>query len=247
LRHALYLRAQIAIARSKWNDAQRDLARLMNEHAASPLAVAAEFLHADVAYRRGDYDEAAKRFTNLAPKLTKRNDRWIPMVPLRRAQIYAQQKRWSDARAVATAIAKDFPNFDQLYEADYLIGRAHAAEANLDAARESYKKVLRSPQASKTETAAMAQWMIGETYFLQEQYATAIREYLRVEVLYAYPRWQAAALLQAGKCHEQMGQWKDAAEAYDRLLSHYAQTDVAAEARERLTAVRSRTAARPKR
>jgi TolA-binding protein len=247
LRHALYLRAQIAIAKSKWSDAEGDLGRLMTERGASQLAIVAEFLHADVAYRRGDYDEAARRFTELTPKLNQRNDRWVPMVPLRKAQIYAQQKRWSDARAVANAIAKDYPNFDQLYEADYLIGRCHAAEANLEAARESYKRVLRSPQASKTETAAMAQWMIGETYFLQEQYATAVREYLRVEVLYAYPRWQAAALLQAGKCHEQMGQWKDAAETYDRLLTHYAKTDFAAEARERLTAVRSRTAARPKR
>jgi TolA-binding protein len=247
LRHALYLRAQIAIAQSKWSDAEGDLARLMNEHGASPLAMVAEFLHADVAYRRADYDAAAKRFTDLATKVTQRNDRWIPMIPLRRAQIYAQQKRWSDARAVAAAIAKDHPTFDQLYEADYVIGRSHAAEANLDAAREAYNKVLRSPQASKTETAAMAQWMIGETYFLQEQYATAIREYLRVEVLYAYPRWQAAALLQAGKCHEQMGQWKDAAAAYERLITHYAQTDFAAEAQERLRAAQSRTAARPKR
>jgi TolA-binding protein len=214
---------------------------------ASSLAAVAEFLRADVGYRKGDYDDAGKRFAELAPKLAKRNDRWIAMVPLRRAQIYAQQRRWSDARALASTIAKDFPNFDQSFEADYLIGRCHAAEANLDAARESFQKVVRSPSGNKTETAAMAQWMIGETYFLQEQYPSAVREYLRVEVLYAFPHWQAAALLQAGKCYEQLGQWKDAAQTYDRLIANYATTDFVAEARERLTAVQSRTAARPKR
>jgi TolA-binding protein len=93
----------------------------------------------------------------------------------------------------------------------------------------------------------MAQWMIGESHLLQEQYADAIREYLRVEVLYAYPHWQAAALLQAGKCYEQTGQWKNAGDAYSRLLARYSQSEFAAEARERLPAVQGRTAARVKR
>jgi TolA-binding protein len=92
----------------------------------------------------------------------------------------------------------------------------------------------------------MAQWMIGESYLLQEQYAAAIREYLRVEVLYAYPHWQAAALLQAGKCYEQLGQWKNAGDAYSRLLKMHAQTQFATEARERLREVQAQIASRPR-
>jgi len=247
LPHALYLRAQVAVSRSKWDDAQRDLQRLMKEYSGSPLSLPAEFLRADVAYRRGEYVEAEKRFAVLSTKLTERNDRWTAMVPLRRAQVLAQQKRWPEARMLAEQIAKDYPNFDQQYEADYLIGRCYAADAKLEEARGAYQRVLRSPQAGKTETAAMAQWMIGETYFLQEQYDPAIREYLRVEVLYAYPHWQAGALLQAGKCYEQIGQWKDAGDLYARLLKHYPQTEFAGEARERIENVQSRTAARNQR
>ena len=40
----------------------------------------------------------------------------------------------------------------------------------------------------------MAQWMIGETYFHQKNYDAAIRAYLELEALYAFPTWQAAAL-----------------------------------------------------
>ena len=80
----------------------------------------------------------------------------------------------------------------------------------------------------------MAQWMIGETYFHQEQYANALRAYLRVEILYAFPRWQAAALLQAGKCHEELGEWTQAAELYSKVLKNYPDTEVANEATDRL-------------
>ena len=47
--------------------------------------------------------------------------------------------------------------------------------------------MIRSAAGAKTETAAMAQWMIGETYFHQKNYEAALREYLRLEILYAYP------------------------------------------------------------
>jgi TolA-binding protein len=246
LEHGLYLRAQIAINLAKWDHAEQDLKRLMEKHRHSPLALPAEFLRADVAYRRGDYERAARHFAALEPRLERRTERWVPMVALRRAQVLAQQKRWSEARQLAESIEKKYPSFDQQFEADYLIGRACAAEANLDEARKRYDKVVRSPQGGRTETAAMAQWMIGESFLLQEQYAAAIREYLRVEVLYAYPHWQAAALLQAGKCYEQLGQWKNAGDAYSRLLKHHAQTEFASEARERLQGVQTRIATRPR-
>jgi TolA-binding protein len=246
LEHGLYLRAQIAITLTKWDEAERDLERLMFKHRSSPLALPAEFLRAEVAYRRSDFEEAARRFAALAPRLKDRNDRWVPMVTLRRAQVLAQHKQWSEARRMAESIEQMNPDFDQQFEADYVIGRAYAAEANLDEARKRYQKVVRSPQGGKTETAAMAQWMIGESYLLQEQYAVAIREYLRAEALYAYPHWQAAALLQAGKCYEQLGQWKNAGDAYARLSKLYAKTEFASEARERLQDVQTQIASRPK-
>ena len=83
--------------------------------------------------------------------------------------------------------------------------------AELNDAREAYQSVVVSATGAKTETAAMAQWMIGETYFMQREFNQAIKAYHRVEVLHSYPQWQAAALLQAGKCHEMLGQWGDEA------------------------------------
>ena len=86
----------------------------------------------------------------------------------------------------------------------------------------------------------MAQWMIGETYFHQKQYHLALREYLRVETLYAYPNWQAAALLQAGKCCEQLGHWNLAANFYRRTLKDFANTDFKKKAEQRLKTLQER-------
>ncbi len=66
--------------------------------------------------------------------------------------------------------------------------------------------------------------MIGETYFMQKHYNQAIRAYHRVEGLYDYPRWKAAALLQAGKCHEMVGRWTEATELYAEIVKDYSET-----------------------
>ncbi len=84
----------------------------------------------------------------------------------------------------------------------------------------------------------MAQWMIGESFMHQRDYRAALREYLKVDILYCYPRWQAAALLQAGKCQEQLQQPGDAAATYQRLHREHPDTKFDQEAALRLAQLR---------
>lgn len=109
--------------------------------------------------------------------------------------------------------------------------------ARLDEARDRLSAVVRG-----TETAAelrpRAQWMIGETYFLQERYADAIDAYRRVDNLDADGDWAAAALLQAGKSFERLNRPRDAATCYSALLSRFAHLPHADPARARLAQLR---------
>jgi TolA-binding protein len=69
-----------------------------------------------------------------------------------------------------------------------------------------------------------------------------------VEILYAYPKWQAAALVQAGKAFESDGQWQEAVKMYAQVLKKYGQTAAAGEASTRLRVVEQRAGvAEPKR
>jgi TolA-binding protein len=221
------------------------LGQLIKSFPESKLRPAAEYYLAEAIYQQGQYEEATKRFAELSPRLAGQSESWVAMVPLRHAQSLAHLQRWAEAQRIAEGIAAAHPRFEAQYEVDYVLGRCLAGQALFAEARAAYERVTRSTAGGKTETAAMAQWMIGETHFHQKDYRTALREYLRVEILYAYPKWQAAALLQAGKCCEQLGHWSLAAKYFERVVNEFGETEFKPEAEKRLqTAQRKRSQTR---
>jgi TolA-binding protein len=241
----LYLKGRIAVAQEQWDRVDAPLAQLIERFPDSQWVRSADFMRAEASYRRGNFEQAAERLADLAAATKDKPEAWSAVAELRRAQALAQLKRWEEALEVAREIAVRFPNFDQQHEVDYLIGRGLAAQADFAAARESYAKVIANPRAATIETAAMAQWMIGETFFHQEKYVEALGEYLRVEEHYPFPRWQSAALLQAGKCHESLGQWQSAVAVYQRLLKTYPASEFSGEAGERLAEANKRLVKNP--
>lgn len=234
LAHALYLDARAAQAIGGWAEVEKPLARLLAETPDSELRVPAEFWLAEAAYQQDRFDEATQLFTALAEKLPGRTDVWIPTVMLRRAQLLAVERHWPEALEAARAFLTAHPRSKQSQDAYYLIGRCLMAQARFDEARDAFLQAAPRNGGVKNETAAQAQWMIGETYMHQENYEQALPEYFRVEALYAFPRWQAAALLQAGKCYEHIGQPREALVLYRRILTKYPGTTFVEEASQRL-------------
>jgi TolA-binding protein len=240
LAHSLYLQGQIAALEERWPDVAPSMERLLHEFPGTPLTLPASYWAAEGYYRQQQYQEAGRRLNELAPLAEQHNDPWLAMVYLRRAQVLAHEKKWSEAHNLASAIAGKYPEFRQQYEADYLIGRCLMAQAKFSDARAAFENVIRSTTGGRTETAAMAQWMIGETYFHQKNYLEAIKAYHRVERLFPFPRWQAGALLQSGKCHEMRGEFADAVKLYAQLLKDYANTPYSEEASQRLRVAQKR-------
>lgn len=241
--YALFLRGQVQMSKADWPKVGEAFTALAKEFPEGQRRLVAEFWIAEALYRQGDYAAAEPRWEQLAQRIQQKREPWMAMVPLRRAQSLALQNRWADAYAIVAQIAAAFPNFEQQYEVDYLLGRCLANQADFEGARQAYQRVILSPAGAKTETAAMAQWMIGETFFHQKNYETALREYLRLEILYAFPTWQAGALLQAGKCRERLGEDKEAAALYQRILKTYPKTTFAEEAARRLKSLEKVTSA----
>ena len=112
-------------------------------------------------------------------------------------------------------------------------------QARFNEGRSFYNDVLRSPNARRTETAAMAQWMIGESYFHQRNFAEAIRAYMKVDILYPHRKWKAAALLQAAKCFELTNEVQQANTLYSRIIVDYSDTPFARQAETRRAEINS--------
>ena len=239
--YAMFLRGEIAVVKADWPKVRELFKAVVKEFPGGRRRLDAEYWIAEADRRQGDYQAACSRFQRLVEQVKDQREPRTALVLLGLAQVLAQQEQWNDAYTIAAKIEKDYPDFAQQYEVDYVIGRCLANQADFDAARKAYNKVILSAAGAKTETAAMAQWMIGESYFHQKNYQAALREYLRLETLYAYPTWQAAALLEAGKCHQQLGEPTQAAELYRQILKDYSKTPFAEQAAKQLAAMGKKT------
>lgn len=242
--HALLLQGQTAVAQLRWPAVRESFERLSKEFPQSSAGATARYWIAEAFFREKNLPEAQRRLNALAAQPAGKGETWRAMIPLRQAQILAEKKKWAEALRLASGIEKQFPAFELQYEADYLIGRCLADEADFEGARRAYRRALNSATGAKTETAATAQWFLGESYFHQKNYAAALREFLRLEILYAFPQWQSLALLEAAKCHELLGEWRAAVEVYQRLLHEYPKSNAATDAAGRLIKALPRAAER---
>jgi cellulose synthase operon protein C len=163
---------------------------------------------------------------------------------LKQIECWVGLSRWKEVLEGTQALKADLPVGDPaIAEVDFARARALLGLGKLAAARATFQAVIKSRKDNDDDLAARAQFMCGESYFHEDQFHEALREFLKVDILYHAPRWQAAALLEAGKVYERLDQWPDAAETYHRLLTQFPQDPSAIQARNRLRDADSRAAA----
>ncbi|MCP4300139.1 MAG: hypothetical protein GY783_06125, partial [Gammaproteobacteria bacterium] len=110
--------------------------------------------------------------------------------------------------------------------------------SNFDEARTILEQVVRSADTA-AQLRGRAQWLIGETWYMQRRHKDAIEAYRKVEAMDTTGTWIAASYLQAGKSFEQMGRVKEATLCYGAILSRFADTSYAAPASNRMAALSS--------
>lgn len=237
-----YMLGQVEIQAGNWQAAISHMDVVAENVADEPLHSMAMFWGGEARFRCEKFAEAKTKFEQMLTDNMGRNLESLPVAEMRLAQIFAHQNDWEAAYEKALEIEQDYPNFAQAHELDYLIGRCLARQGEFQKARAAYTKVTQSTTARQSETAAMAQWMIGETYFHQKNYDAAVRAYAQVASGYeAFPKWKAAALLQIGKCHEIQENWEKATQYYTEVRTDFENSPFAPEAETRLSVVRQRT------
>ena len=224
-----------------WAGTATTLDRLLAEFPDSPYRRESRFLRAESALNTGDAAAAEAGFTALLDEPSDAQDppAFRRVVRLKQIQTWVVRKRWKPVIPAIQSLRSELAAGDpSIPELDYARGQALMGQGRLDEARSAFQSVIDAKPGN--ELGAQAQLLRGETYFHEDRRHEALREFLQVNILYNAPRWQAAALLEAGKVYERLDQWAEAAESYERLLARFPGDPDAPTARARRDAVNRR-------
>lgn len=234
LARAIFMNGQIAAMNNQWQHVQTTMTALIERTDDKGIYAKANYWLAESLYQQKRFSDSADIFGQLIEKTDLLDRKIWPWVALRFSQCRAKLDDWSVVYDNSNAAKTKYPQFTKNYEHDYLIGRSLEIEGRLDEAREQYTAVVQSNTGGNTETAAKAQWRIGETYFHQEEYENAIRAYYKVDSLFSYEKWRTVAIYEAGKCQEHLGHWNKAVILYKQLIQDFPECEFVDEAQKRL-------------
>jgi TolA-binding protein len=234
LSRLVFLQGEIAAENNEWSSVTESMRELIGQTDAPALRAKSKYWLAESLYRQEEYSEASELFSGLLNQIDDLDESLAPWIYLRAAQCCGQLDHWGEAKSLATTAGKLYPGFPASHEYDFIIGRALAEKGKFSNAIVAFQRVVESPTGGSSETAAIAQWRIGECYFHQEKFEKAIRAYYRVDAVFAYEKWRAASLMQAGKCQEHLGNWKHAAKLYQQLLANFPTSELCQAAEQRL-------------
>ena len=110
-------------------------------------------------------------------------------------QVQNNGGQFAEAEATFAAYIAKFPTGQWVYLARFGTGWSLEGRKKYPEARKWYAMVERIHDG---QTAARAKYQIGQTYFAEGNYKKAAAELISVDSIYAYPKWSAKALLEAG-------------------------------------------------
>ena len=172
---------------------------------------------------------------SLAALLTKfPNDKDNAAAHLKLGDIQATANQFAPSAATYSKFLAKYPKSKYAFMARFGLGWAMENQKKYDDARKWYKQVT-GPHSGPT--AARAQFQIGECYFAEGKFEQAARELMKVEIIYPYPEWSAAALYDAGRAFEQLKRLEDAKNQYALCVKKYKDSGPAALAAKRLKAL----------
>ncbi len=184
-----------------------------------PLAPEAAFMEAECLYEQKKYPEALAAYDQVKGLADKE---YQALALLHAGQAAAQLQQWDRSIELLSRIAKEFPDFASLPEALCEQGWAEQNRGNLDAALALFAQVV---SKGNGEAAARAQFLTGEVQFAKKDHAAAISSYFKVAYGYSYPKWQALATYEAGRCFEVLGKKTQAVKQYQELIDKYPDSD----------------------
>ncbi len=165
---------------------------------------------------------------------------WLMRSYVLAAEIARREKKYEQARNLLELVQKRYPKAEELSQLEVIVGRTYIAQARFDDALKMFRRVLDRAGSRKNLAAAQSQFYIAETALMQKDYSQAVKEYIRMAVLFpGYPDLQSAAMYQAGQCDEVLKNVEQAIKSYKELVRLFPNSKFAGKAKERIDQLES--------
>jgi TolA-binding protein len=162
------------------------------------------------------------------------DNQFAALALLHLAEAQGLQKQWQASLATLALATKQFADSEHLPE---MLCETAWAKQNLGQVDEALNLYEEVTAKSEAEVAARARFMIGEIYFEKKKHAEAIKNFFKAAYGYGYPRWQANAHYEAGRCFEVLGKNDQAIKSYQEVAEKFPDSDKAPLAKARLAAL----------
>lgn len=140
---------------------------------------------------------------------------------LRLGEARAAVPDWTGSAEAFSEFLAKFPESPVWFQARFGIGWSAENQGRHDAAIESYRMITSKHDGP---TAARAQFQIGECLYAMKKHDEAVKELLKVDILYAVPEWSAAALYEAGRCLAEQGRAAEARQQFTQVTERFGGT-----------------------
>ena len=193
-----------------------------------PLRADADFMMAECLFEQEEFAEALKAYGAVQGL---NNKDFKALTILHAGESAGQLKQWEESLKWLSQGSEQLP--DSKYLPQILCEQAWALQnlGRTDEALKIYEQVIAT---TGTETAAKAQFMIGEIQFVAKQHAEAVKSYFKVIYGYSVKRWQAEASYEAARCFEVLQKPTQAMKMYEELIAKYPDAETVPAAKERL-------------
>lgn len=170
---------------------------------AGPLATDGMFMVAECQFRNNRFEDALRSYNDLMTRQGLTGNASI-LTLLHAGQAANQLQQWEQAATILQRLLTEHTDSPYRPQAQYELGWAKQNLSQWQEAEQAYRAVIES---SRNAVGARAQFMLGELYFGQKDFAKALAEFQRLTYGYGADRapddvkpWQAKGGLEAGRC-----------------------------------------------
>jgi tetratricopeptide (TPR) repeat protein len=240
---AEYLWVWVLLEEGRASEAETAFLKLSEHGHPAELRLGALFGLGESRLRQRKYEEALaafREYVDQARKGEKVNSpeiaRWQALAELRILRILVALGEWEEGYQTGVEWLASSPPSSERAEVNLLVGKCLYRQGKLTQAREFLTQAVAIAVREKAEIGGEAQLLLAECYFLQGDFRSALREYLRLEVLFPRSAWVPAAVLQAAKCYERLGRREEAVRQCRRFLETWPDDPRVSQVRELLQA-----------